>query len=124
MAHRTRSWCGRMTRASSLLMIAALIALPAAASDTPTKASTPTLKASMQHIVARDVAAKPAVTAVVRADRQTSPAGSSPGFFKSGPGMVAIAVTKGTALVISLVTGFLVFLFVRTRGGDDPLDRR
>ena len=26
------------------------------------------------------------------ADRQTSPAGSSPGFFKSGPGMVAIAV--------------------------------
>jgi hypothetical protein len=39
-------------------------------------------------------------------------------------GMVAIAVAKGTAFVISLVVGFLVFLFVRTRGGDDPLDRR
>ena len=39
-------------------------------------------------------------------------------------GMVAIAVAKGTAFVISLVAGFLVFLFVRTRGGDDPLDRR
>ena len=39
-------------------------------------------------------------------------------------GMVAIAVTKGTAFVIALVSGFLVFLFVRTRGGDDPLDRR
>ena len=39
-------------------------------------------------------------------------------------GMVAIAVTKGTALVISLVVGFLVFLLVRTRGGNDPLDRR
>ena len=38
-------------------------------------------------------------------------------------GMVAIAVEKGTAFVISLVAGFLVFLFVRTRGGDDPLDR-
>jgi hypothetical protein len=37
--------------------------------------------------------------------------------------MVAIAVAKGTAFVISLVVGFLVFLFVRTRG-DDPLDRR
>jgi len=81
-----------MTRASSLVAIAALVALPAAASDTPAKASTPTLKASMQHIVARDVAAKPAVTAAARADRQTSSAGSSPGFFKSGPGMVAIAV--------------------------------
>ena len=39
-------------------------------------------------------------------------------------GMVAIAVAKGTAFVISLVVGFLVFLLVRTRGGDDPLDRR
>ena len=39
-------------------------------------------------------------------------------------GMLAIAVPKGTALALSLVAGFLVFLFVRTRGGDDPLDRR
>jgi hypothetical protein len=39
-------------------------------------------------------------------------------------GMLAIAVPKGTAFVFSLVAGFLVFLFVRTRGGDDPLDRR
>src|SRR3954452_18225030 len=85
VTHRARSWCGKMTRASSLAVITALIALPAAASDTPTKASTPTLKASMQHIVARDVAAKPAVTAA--RDRQTSSAGSSPGFFRSGPGM-------------------------------------
>ncbi len=39
-------------------------------------------------------------------------------------GMLAIAVAKGTAIAISLVAGFLVFLLVRTRGGDDPLDRR
>jgi hypothetical protein len=39
-------------------------------------------------------------------------------------GMVAIAIAKGTAFVISLVVGFGVFLFVRTRGGDDPLGRR
>jgi hypothetical protein len=31
-------------------------------------------------------------------------------------GMVAIAVAKGTALLISLVSAFLIFLFVRTRG--------
>jgi hypothetical protein len=32
-------------------------------------------------------------------------------------GMVAIAVAKGTALLVSLVLAFLIFLFVRTRGG-------
>ena len=39
-------------------------------------------------------------------------------------GMLAIAVQKSTALVLSLVAGFLVFLFVRTRGDTDPRDRR
>ena len=38
-------------------------------------------------------------------------------------GMVAIAVAKGTAIVISLVAAFMIFLLVRTRGGDDPRDR-
>jgi hypothetical protein len=37
-------------------------------------------------------------------------------------GMVAIQVSKGTALALSLVAGFLTFLIVRTRGGDDPRD--
>jgi hypothetical protein len=37
-------------------------------------------------------------------------------------GMVAIQVSKGTAFVLSLVVGFLTFLIVRTRGGDDPRD--
>jgi purine-cytosine permease-like protein len=37
-------------------------------------------------------------------------------------GMVLIAVSKGTAFVLSLVFGFLVFLLVRTRG-DDPVER-
>ena len=31
-------------------------------------------------------------------------------------GMVAIAIGKGTALIISLVSAFLIVLFVRTRG--------
>ena len=38
-------------------------------------------------------------------------------------GMVAIAVAKGTALVVSLVAAFVIFLLVRTRGDDDPRDR-
>jgi len=31
-------------------------------------------------------------------------------------GMVAIAIAKGTAFLVSLVLAFLIFLFVRTRG--------
>ena len=31
-------------------------------------------------------------------------------------GMVAVAVHKGTAFLLSLVLAFLIFLFVRTRG--------
>ena len=31
-------------------------------------------------------------------------------------GAVAIGVTRGTAFLVALVSGFLIFLFVRTRG--------
>jgi hypothetical protein len=31
-------------------------------------------------------------------------------------GMIAIGVEKGTSFLLSLVFGFLIFLFVRTRG--------
>jgi membrane protein DedA with SNARE-associated domain len=34
-------------------------------------------------------------------------------------GMVVVDVSKATALIISLVAAFLIFLFVRTRGVDD-----
>jgi len=33
-------------------------------------------------------------------------------------GMVAVDVSKATALIFSLVAAFLIFLLVRTRGGD------
>ena len=35
-------------------------------------------------------------------------------------GMVVVDVAKATALIVSLVAAFLIFLFVRTRGGDAP----
>ncbi len=37
-------------------------------------------------------------------------------------GMLAIAISKGTAFVLSLVLSFLIFLFVRTRS-DEPVER-
>lgn len=35
-------------------------------------------------------------------------------------GMVVVDVAKATALIVSLVAAFGIFLFVRTRGGDAP----
>ena len=92
MTLKTRSWCGRMARAASLVVIAALMPLPAAASDTATAPSPPTLKGSMEKIVVRDVTTKPARKDVARDDRQGSSTGSSPGFFKTKPGIIALAV--------------------------------
>jgi hypothetical protein len=91
---RTGSWCGRMTRAATLFVITALIPLPAAASGTSTdaKTSTPTIKVSMQRLVARDVATTPAKHVVARDDRQGTTAGSAPGFFRTTPGVIALAV--------------------------------
>jgi hypothetical protein len=81
-----------MMRAAGFVVIAALIPLPAAASDTATAPSPPTIKASMEKIVVRDVATKPARKDVARENRQGTSAGSSPGFFKSKPGIIALAV--------------------------------
>jgi len=35
-------------------------------------------------------------------------------------GMVAVEVAKATSLIVSLVSAFLIFLFIRTRGDDSP----
>jgi hypothetical protein len=36
-------------------------------------------------------------------------------------GMLAVGVSSATALVLSIVASFGIFLFVRTRGGSEPL---
>lgn len=82
-----------MTRAFALAVMTAFIPLPAAASDTATNPpQAPKIKASMERIVARDVAATPVRKAVVRKDSQAGSSATSPGFFKTGPGIVALAV--------------------------------
>lgn len=35
-------------------------------------------------------------------------------------GMLAIAVAKGTAILVSLAAAFVIFVVVRTLGADDP----
>jgi hypothetical protein len=46
----------------------------------------------MERIVARDLTAAPARRGLTREDRQGSSAGSSPGFFKTKPGIIALVV--------------------------------
>jgi hypothetical protein len=87
-------WRRKTARALALVIITAFISLPAAASDTATNTqNTPKIKASMEKIVARAVAATPSrKKVVVRTDSQAAAAGTSPGFFKTTPGIVALAV--------------------------------
>jgi hypothetical protein len=89
---RKTAWRGALWRAVLLALITTLSPLPAAASDAVKPEKAPTIKASMERIVARDLTATPARPAVARPARQGQSPGSSPGFFKSGPGMVALVV--------------------------------
>ena len=85
---------GALPRALLLVVAAALVPLPVAASDTKPAPKPKTIQASMQEMVARDVAAAPARTAARRAE-QGSQSKESIGFFKTKPGMIALAVMVG-----------------------------
>ena len=92
MTVRLTSWRGGLLRAGLLAVIVALVPLPVAASNGGTDAKTPTIKASMELIVARDLTAAPASSAAERAARQGQTQSDSPAFFKSRPGMIALVV--------------------------------
>jgi hypothetical protein len=84
----TRS-CKRGIRFVGIAVIAALVPLPVIA-DTAAKRP-PTIKESAAQIVARDVSAVP-IRPAVREARQGNPPTSSTSFFKTRPGMIALAV--------------------------------
>ena len=93
MTVRITSWRGVLPRAGLLAVIIALVPLPVAAGNGGTDAKNPTIKASMERIVARDLTAASASSkAAVRPARQGRAPGDSPAFFKSGPGIVALVV--------------------------------
>ena len=101
MTVRTTSWRGALWRAPVLAIITTLGPLPAAASDALTPEKAPTIKASMESIVARDLTAAPARPAAARSARQAPTAGGAPGFFKSRAGMVAlVAMVAGAGYAL------------------------
>jgi len=83
------------------IVVTALIPLPVVAGDTPSEKRTPSIKESAAQIVARDVAAAPVRPSRARAARQGSASTNSTSFFKSRPGMIALAVmAAGTGYAI------------------------
>ena len=91
MTVRLTEWRGALPRAVLLAVAAALVPLPVAASDTKPAPKAKTIQASMQEMVARDVAAAPTRVATRRAE-QGSQSRESVAFFKSRPGVIALAV--------------------------------
>lgn len=94
MTLRLNEWRGALPRAVMLAVVVALVPLPVAASDAKPAPKAKTIKASMQEMVARDVAAAPARPAARRAE-QAGQSKESVGFFKTKPGMIALAVMVG-----------------------------
>jgi hypothetical protein len=91
---RLTEWRGGLPRAILLAVAATLIPLPVAASDVQPAPKAKTIKASMQDMVARDVAAMRTPRAVRRAE-QGDVSKESPAFFKTKPGIIALAVLAG-----------------------------
>ena len=92
MTLRLGSWRGVLPRAGLVAAIVALVPLPVGAADGATQAKAPTIKRSMEQIVARDMASAPVSARVGRAASQAQGAGVSSGFFKSKPGIIALVV--------------------------------
>ncbi len=94
MTVRLTEWRGALPRAVLLAVAAALVPLPVAASDAKPASKPRTIEASMRQMVAREVAAAPARRSVRHAE-QGDQSKESVGFFKTKPGMIALAVMIG-----------------------------
>lgn len=98
-------WRGPGGRAALLVLAAALIPLPVAASEAAPAHTTPAATTSLHQAVAREAARaaaeapKPAATTAARADQGSSK--GMMGFLKSRPGMIALTVmVVGTGYAI------------------------
>jgi hypothetical protein len=89
---RPTQWRGAVARGVLLAVTVALIPVPATAAESTKPApGVKTIRASMQQIVAREVAKGPALRSTKRAE-QDNPSTQSGGFFRSGPGIAALVV--------------------------------
>jgi hypothetical protein len=103
---RIASWRDMLLRAAVFVVIITFVPLAAAAADGGIQKKAPTtIKVSMERMVARDIAGAPRSSTVARRARQGQGAATSSGFFKTGPGMVAIVVmAAGTGYALYSAT--------------------
>lgn len=92
MTVRFIKWRGALPRAMLLAVAAALIPPPVAASDAKPAPKARTIQASMQDIVARDIATTRAPRTAMRRAEQSNVSKESSAFFKTKPGMIALAI--------------------------------
>lgn len=98
-------WRGPGGRAGLLVLMAALIPLPVAASEAAPAEPTPTVKTTSLHdAVAREAVKAAKAPAMRTSERRAAKAGADKGtaaFFKSGPGIAVLAVMAvGTGYAI------------------------
>jgi len=101
VAMRGIHWRGALPRAVLLAVAVSLVPVPSVAGEAKADRKNGPIQASIQKVVARELAAMPARAAAPRHQAQTSTSKESVGFFKTGPGilvLVVMAVGTGYAL--------------------------
>ena len=94
MTVRLARWRGALPRAVPLAVAVSLLPIPVMAGETAPaqKARATTIQASIRDAVAREVAAMPARPVAVTRAAQSSGSKQSMAFFKTGPGIAALAI--------------------------------
>ena len=103
MTVRLTQWRGALPRAVLLAAAVTLVPLPVTASEgnqAPKKHAT--IQAALQQAAAREAAKAPLTRVPTRRAEQGTTSTGSTGFFKSGPGMIALAV-------MALGTGYAIY---------------
>jgi hypothetical protein len=93
---RPTEWRGGWARATTLALVISVIPLPLAAEESRPAGKTGPIKASIEKIAVKDTTNAHATRAVAKRSQSTSPTqGGS--FFKSKPGLIALAVMAAGA---------------------------
>ena len=93
MTVRLTRWRGVLSRAAAFVVAAGLGTAPLMAAEPQAPAAKPkSIQASMQQAAAREVAKAPMTRKAAKRAEQDNPSKQSSGFFKTGPGIAALAV--------------------------------
>lgn len=106
MRYKVKSWSDSVKRAVALAVVLALAPLPAVAASEPGPSRKPgPIRASVAKITLKDPAKMPTARRSDARGATQTPSGRDRSFFKTGPGILAIAVmVAGTGYAIYSTT--------------------